>query len=120
MTILKSTAITPKTILFCKEPMVGVGIVVDDAASVTEDGVLKVKAGTPLAGDLSARATPFVAAVEGNAVGVLLHDVDVTNGNANGTLMIEGYINIDKVDATTLALNTAGVKAAMGKVTFLK
>ena len=56
-----------------------------------------------------------------NAVGVLLHDVDVTAGNANATMLIFGFVNLDRLDAATQALITNAVKIALNaKVTFLK
>lgn len=70
-------------------------------------------------GDVTAGTSP----VDGtnNAVGVLLHDVDVTAGNANATLLIFGYVDLDKLDATTATSITGAVKAALkGAVTFMK
>lgn len=56
-----------------------------------------------------------------SAVGVLLHDVDITDGNANGSLLIWGFVNLDRLGASTQALITSGVKTALaGKVYFLK
>lgn len=64
-------------------------------------------------------------AVEGtavsNAVGILQHDVDVTAGNNNGSLILRGEIDLNKVDTTTAALITAEVKTALiGRLLFLK
>lgn len=56
-----------------------------------------------------------------DAVGVLLHDVDVTFGNANGTLLIHGFVNLDRVDETTQLLITADVIANLaGRILFLR
>ena len=118
--IEKVTGTTPVQILFNVQNQMSVGVVVSNAASVTENGRKIVKAGTPLGGDLTARTTPFTKATT-NAVGVLLHDVDVTDGAANGSLLIWGFVDLEKVDATTAALITAEVKTALkGAVTFLK
>lgn len=108
-------------ILFNTDPQVSVGIQVSDTGiSAGDDGKKIVKAGTPMAGDLMARETPFTKAAEG-VVGVLLHDVDVTAGAENGTLLIFGFVDMNKVDAATAALITADVKTALkGGVTFLK
>ena len=112
----------PVQILFNVQHQMSVGVMVDSTmASVTKNGRKIVKAGTPLTGDLAARKTPFKAASEGNAVGVLLHDVDITEGNANGSLLIWGFVNLNRLESDTQALVTAGVKSALsGKVTFLK
>ena len=116
----KETAVTPKQILFNTEPQVSVGIAVSDSGvTAGADGRKIVKAGTPLTGSLTARTTAFTSAV--TASGVLLHDVDVTNGADNGTLLIFGFVNLDRIDSTTAALITAEVKTALNaKVTFLK
>lgn len=112
----------PVQILFNVQHQMSVGVMVDSTmASVTKNGRKIVKAGTPLTGDLAARETPFKAASEGNAVGVLLHDVDITEGNANGSLLIWGFVNLNRLESDTQALVTTGVKSALsGKVTFLK
>lgn len=127
--IKKETYGSTNQILFNVEPQVSVGIVVDDSVQATANSLGKkiVKAGTPLTGDLTNRLTPFTAAKAGsaseasNAVGVLLHDVDVTTGDANGTLLIFGFVNLDRIDKTTQGKLTSYVKTALsGRVTFLK
>lgn len=122
--IKKVSATTPNTILFHSEPIASVGVVVGDTGATVVDGKKIIKAGTPLAGDLTNRTTNFVIATTGassNAVGVLLHDVDVTSGKANGTLTIFGFVDLNKLDTATQALITTDVKSALGgKVTFLK
>ena len=121
--IKKTTYGGPVQILFNVQNQVSVSIRVDDAYSVTRDGRKIVPAGTPLSGDLTARTTAFVKAVDTThpAAGVLLHDVDVTEGDANGTLLIWGFVDLNKVDSATAALITATRKTELaGKVTFLK
>lgn len=121
--IKKETLAGPVQILFNVQNQMSVGIRVDDAYSVTRDGRKIVPAGTPLSGDLTARNTAFVKAVDTThpATGVLLHDVDVTEGDANGTLLIWGFVDLNKVDTATAALITANRKTELaGKVTFLK
>ena len=59
-------------------------------------------------------------AEEAKPAGILLHDVDVTAGNENGTIVLFGFVDLDKLDAETFKLITAEVKTALsGKVTFL-
>lgn len=121
--IKKTTYGAPTQILFNAQNQVSVSIRVDKTYSVTRDGRKIVPAGTPLSGDLTARNTAFVKAVDTTnpATGVLLHDVDVTDGDANGTLLIWGFVDLTKVDTTTAALITATRKTELaGKVTFLK
>ena len=130
--IKKTTAINPKQILMVTDPHVSVSVVVGNTdVTAGEDGKKILKAGTPLSGDLTARNTAFVKAKTttgleespdtSNAVGVLLHVVDVTDGNHNGSLLIFGFVNLDRLDATTAGLIDDAAKAALsGKITFLK
>lgn len=129
--MLNHTGITSKKygnmnqILFAIEHQVSVGIQVSDAAYVTENGKKVVKAGTPLTGDLRKRTTPFTVASAGsttaasNAVGVLLHDVDVTDGVENGTLLIFGFVNVDMIDTATRAKITDYVEEALNMIRFI-
>lgn len=121
--VKKTTYGAPIQILFNVQNQMSVGIRVDKTYSVTRDGRKIVPAGTPLSGDLTARNTAFVKAVDTTnpATGILLHDVDVTDGDANGTLLIWGFVDLTKIDATTAALITDTRKTELaGKVTFLK
>lgn len=123
----KTVAVNVNQILFCTDPQVSVGVIVDDAdVSAGDDGRKVVKAGTPLYGDLLDRSTPFtieaptveVGADTPDPVGVLLHDVDVTDGDENGTLLIFGFVNINRLDEATAtaiqAVNLRGVTVLEG------
>lgn len=122
--ITKETAVAPSQILFNVQNQMSVGVIVDEAVGTAgEDGRKIVKAGTPLNGDLTARGTAFVAAKDTSnpAVGVLLHDVDVTDGDANGTLLIWGFVNLNRMDSTTAGFITTNRKTELaGRVWFLK
>lgn len=122
--ITKETAVAPSQILFNVQNQMSVGVIVDKTVGTAGEGGRKiVKAGTPLNGDLTARGTAFVAAKDTSnpAVGVLLHDVDVTDGDANGTLLIWGFVNLNRMDSTTAGLITATRKTELaGRVWFLK
>lgn len=122
--IKKETLAAPQQILFNVQNQMSVPILVDKTmASVTVDGRKVVKAGTPLSGDLTARNTAFKAAVDTTApaVGVLLHDVDITDNNANGTLLIWGFVNLDRLDSATASKITATRKTELaGRIWFLK
>jgi len=128
--VKKTTYGAPVQILFNVQNQMSVGIRVDKTYYVTRDGRKIVPAGTPLSGDLTTRNTAFVKAVDESAAskgdgkaatGILLHDVDVTDGDANGTLLIWGFVDLTKIDATTAALITATRKTELaGKITFLK
>lgn len=124
--IKTQTYVNVNQILFNTDPQVSVGILVSNTGITADsEGKKIVKAGTPLTGSLEARGTAFAKATTtsgaSNAVGILLHDVDVTAGAENGTLLIFGFVDLNKVDTTTAALITADVKTALkGGVTFLK
>ena len=112
----------PKQILLNPDLQFSVGIVVSNAKFVEEGGKKLVKAGTPMVGNLDARTTAFTVVGDSDAnkvQGVLLHDVDVTNGNANGTLLISGFVNTNRIDATTKAMISETVKAAIPTVKFI-
>ena len=120
--ITKVSAAAPVQILFNVQNQVSVGVKIakNFAGAVTENGRKIVKAGTPLTGDLTDRSTPFTAATDSAAVGVLLHDVDVTDAAANCTLLIWGFVNLDRIDDTTKAkLTTAIQNKLAGRVYFL-
>lgn len=122
--IKKETATAPTQILFNVQNQMAVGVLVSDTGVVAgADGKKFVKAGAPLNGNLEARDTGFTARADTTkpAVGVLLHDVEVTTGPANGSLLIWGFVNLNRIDSTTAALITATAKTELtGKVTFLK
>lgn len=123
--VRKETYGNTNQILFAVEHQVSMGVVVSEALGVVEGTKKVVKAGTPLTGNLDARTTAFTAATAGssteasNAVGVLLHDVDVTTGDANGTLLLFGFVNTNRIDATTKAKLTDTVKKAMPMIKFV-
>lgn len=122
--IKRVKANAPTQILFDAENKMAVSIKVDKTtAGVTEDGKKLVKAGTPLYGDLLNRSVAFKApdGSTTHAVGLLLYDVDITNDHANGTLLIWGFVNMDRIDTATQALITADAKTHLaGSIYFLK
>lgn len=117
----KAAGAAPVQILANVELQHSMGVVVAQGATAADaTGRKIVKAGTPLAGNLDTRTTAFTQATGADAVGVLLHDVDVTAGNANGTLLMFGFVNTNRIDSTTKALITQEVKTALkGSVTFV-
>lgn len=123
--IKSETLVNATQILFNVQHQMSVGIKLSNNSDAAQDigGRKIVKAGTPLSGDLKVRGTAFVKAQDSTApaVGVLLHDVDVTDGDANGTLLIWGFVNMDRVDTTTAALITETREDELsGRVYFLK
>lgn len=118
--ITKETLGAPTQILANVEHQFSVGCVVAQAVG-TVVGYKKIaKAGTPIVidyGSLSTAATTGTVGSTANAV--LLHDVDVTAGNANGTALIFGFVNINRLDSDVQAKVTAGANK-VANVSFLK
>lgn len=127
--IKSTTGAAPTQILADVDNQFSVGCIVPSTMQATaNDGTRKiVKAGTPLKIDLSNLQTPAAAPATNPAAAsgattsdmnaVLLHDVDVTDSNANGTALVFGFVNLNRVDTTTAAKLKAGT---FGLVTFLK
>ena len=126
--VKKATYGAPKQILANVEFQYSVGCRVPKTMGVSVNGRTLVKAGTPIKIDLSdlqvvaqapAEATESDPAVVANAV--LLHDVDVTDaidgGAKNGTALLWGFVNINRLDSDVQAKVTAGTK--VGDVQFL-
>lgn len=121
-TIKKTELVNTRQILFDVSNQKSVSVIIskDITTTQTVDGRKMVMAGTPIAGNLQARKTPMTAPASGSkVVGVLLHDVDVTDGDANASLLIWGFVNLDRVDTTTKALLTAQETDLDGKVWLL-
>lgn len=84
----------------------GAACVVPEAGVVADSNGMKiVKAGTPFPAD------------NATCKGYLLHDVDVTQGDAPGTYVFEGSIDNKKLTAAGVTVS-AEAKAATPRVTF--
>lgn len=100
-----------------------VGCIVPQSVGVTVGNRTIAKAGTPIKIDLMNLNTAAAKADKTTAFNaVLLHDVDVTGGNANGTALIFGFVNVNRVEsdvatAITTALTATGYS---DKITFMK
>lgn len=130
--VAKTTHAAPKQILANVEMQVSVGCIVPQALGVAVGSQKIAKAGTPININLqnlnaavkkpaAAVTEPAAAKVPMNAV--LLHDVDVTAGAANGTALIFGFVNLNRVDtdvATAIATATGSTIGNDGMVTFVK
>lgn len=107
-------------ILFAIEHQVSVGVQVAQAVGVDNgEGKLIAKAGTPLSGDLDARETEFTSGTDAGVQGVLLHDVDVTRGANNGTLLLFGFVNTNRLEDDVKEKITAEIKAALPMIKFI-
>lgn len=118
--ITKETLGAPTQILANVEHQFSVGCVVAQAVGTAVGSKKIAKAGTPIVidyGSLSTAATADTVGSTANAV--LLHDVDVTAGNANGTALIFGFVNINRLESDVQAKVTAGANK-VANVSFLK
>lgn len=109
----------PVQILANVEHQYSVGCRVPQSLGTDVTGVGKIaKAGTPVYIDLSNLQTPVAAPAAATvANAVLLHNVDVTDGTKNGTALIWGFVNVNRLESDVQALVTAGTK--VGDVQFL-
>lgn len=112
----------PVQILANVELQESVGCRVPKTMGVQVGDRLIVKAGTPIHVDFTNLQTPVTAPTEGSAANaVLLHNVDVTDaavgGSKNGTALIFGFVNVNRLESDVKSQVTAGVK--IGDVQFL-
>lgn len=113
-----------KYILISPETAETIGCQVGNTGMTADSNGKKIiKAGTPVGGTTSVfenRQTVLSVtntSTDGaNAQGVVLHDVDVTDGNANATLVVRGMIDLLKLDVTPVA----EAKTALDKIIFMK
>lgn len=121
--VAKATYAATKQILANVELQSSVGCVVPQLLGV-EVGTKKIaKAGTPIKVNLMNRNVVVEKADGTTAMNaVLLHDVDVTAGNANGTALIFGFVNVNRVDSdVATAITTAAAATGASKlITFMK
>ena len=82
--------------------------------SADSNGRKIIKAGTPVGGTVSALETrntvlsvTNTSSNGANAQGVLRHDVDVTNGNANATMIVRGEVDSSKCPTIVAEAKTA-------------
>lgn len=100
--VTKTSYAAPKQILANVDLQASVGCIVPQSLGVDVNGRKIAKAGTPITINLINFQSP-VSAATGKANAVLLHDVDVTAGNANGTALYFGVVNINRVDSDVAA-----------------
>lgn len=80
-------------------------MVSDVGVAADANGLKIVKAGTPW------------PANDATCKGLILHDTDVTNGEAPGTYIFEGSVDVKKLTANGITV-AAAAKTALPRVTF--
>lgn len=110
--IRKETAGAPVQILGATSPYYAIGIIVDDSAGTVIGSRKIVKAGTPLVVDPANLQTPATKIASNEAIKtakvILLHDVDVTDGDANGSGLVMGIVNYNRLESDVQALFKPG------------
>ena len=110
--VTKVTGTAPTQILGDVNFQSSIGIIVGSTVTNTKtvDGRKIVPAGVPLHVDPANLQTPAVTADDSTnkANVILLHDVDITDGNANGTGLVMGIVNYDRLDSVAKALFEPG------------
>ena len=132
--ITKTSGLARKTILIDTQLFFALPCMIEGTkVKAGLDGKKIVKAGTPLKGSLLSRDKAFTVVVKDNVdadadtvVGIAEHDVDVTTGNANGGIIVFGFIDESKLDTdvvellnTTIADSTK-LRDKLTKITFCK
>ena len=121
--ISKTTLTATRQILANVELQSSVGCIVPKVLGVTVGSKIIAKAGTPIKINLMDLQAVAAKADDTTALNaVLLHDVDVTAGNANGTALIFGFVNVNCVDSdVATAIDTAVTATGVSKqITFMK
>lgn len=111
--ITKNSYMNVRQILFDVDKQTSVGCVVPQSLGVAVGTSKIAKAGTPIKVDLNNLQADVVKANGSTAMNaVLLHDVDVTAGKANGTALIFGFVNVNRCDSNVQSLIATAAGAA--------
>lgn len=118
--VTKTTMTAPKQILANVELQASFGCVVDDTVGVAVGSKKIAKAGTPIKIDLQNLLTPATKGASNDNNAVLLHDVDVTNGDANGTALVFGFVNLNRLESDVVSAIGTGTTMVNKLITFVK
>lgn len=124
--VKKTSYDTPKSILIAPELAYSIPVIVGNTGvSAGSDGRKIIKAGTAIGGDTSVltnRQTVLKVTNDSTngskSQGIILHDVDVTDGDANATMLVFGFVDLNKIETTAQPVTEA--KTALTKITFMK
>lgn len=103
---------TPNVILDMKAPYYTLPCLISNTGvSTNNEGRKIIPAGTPVGGTTNVLlnrqtvlSTTNSSGAGANTQGILIHDLDVTNGNASGTVAFMGIIDVAK---TNVVIDTA-------------
>lgn len=96
--------------------------VTNTGISADSDEKKIIKAGTPLYGNIEKRDTAFTVSGSEGATpsAIILHDVDVTAGAENATIVLAGVVDLLKLESSVQTALTAAVKAALPRIIFVE
>ena len=112
-----------RNVLIAPELAFTIGCQVANTGVSAVEGKKIIPAGTIVGAEasvLTERATVLTVVNEGTiaqAQGVLVNDVDVTAGTTTGTLLVAGFVDLDKMPETAAEL---AATAELPKITFVK
>ena len=112
-----------RNVLIAPELAFTIGCQVASTGVSAVEGKKIIPAGTIVGAEasvLTERATVLKVVNEGTiaqAQGVLVNDVDVTAGNTTGTLLVAGFVDLDKMPEAAAEL---AATAELPKITFVK
>ncbi len=132
MKFIQTDYLNTTTVLKFPDHFVAIPVTVDDTGIVADaDGKKIVPAGTNIGGvsgscleddsqlvcEKNADGVAGAAGAAVDAEGVLINNVDVTYGPASGSMLIHGFIDLNKLPE---APHANAIKAMAGRVVFLK
>lgn len=115
-----------RNVLIAPELAFTIGCQVANTGVSAVEGKKIIPAGTIVGAEASVlkeRATVLKVINEGTiaqAQGVLVNDVDVTAGTTTGTLLVSGFVDLDKMPETAATLATNVGATGLAKITFVK
>ena len=117
--VVKTTYGNVGQILANVELQASVGCIVPQSLGVVVGSKKIAKAGTPIVVNFANLGADVAAPAQNlPANAILLHNVDVTSGKANGTALYFGVVNINRVDSDVAANLSCGVNV-IGAVTII-
>lgn len=119
--VKKSYVNNTKEILIAPELAFSIGCLVNGTGVTANDAGRKIiKAGTPVGGstDVLTNRQTVLSQSTTAAQGILLHDVDVTDGDTNATLVLKGQVDLLKLDASVVTLVTTA-KSQLKNIIFM-
>lgn len=114
--VTKVSAGTRKTILYDTKVFFALSCKVSGTPNAT------ILAGMPLKGNLEDRDTAMqVAGSSDTPIGILEHDIKLNkDGEANAAILIFGFVDTDKLDASVNSVLNTTMKGKLPKITFCK